>query len=92
LFIKSQWSLSAPYGLKNAVVALFVRRKSSAYRARKTCERMLRHRAVYGDNCGVVWVLRITWCSQKPAHPKEDYREFAWINQRRTNWKIHRSS
>jgi len=25
----------------------------------KTCERMLRHRAVYGDNCGVVWVLCI---------------------------------
>jgi len=25
----------------------------------KSCERMLRHRAVYGDNCGVVRVLRI---------------------------------
>jgi len=25
----------------------------------KTCERMSRRRAVYGDNCGVVWVLRI---------------------------------
>jgi len=57
----------------------------------KTCEQMLRHRAVYGDNCGVVWVLRTTWCSRRAAHPKEEYREFALINQRRANCIIHRS-
>jgi len=51
----------------------------------KTCERMLRHRAVYGDNCGVVWTLRTTWCSRRAAHPKEEYREFALINQRRSS-------
>jgi len=50
----------------------------------KTCEWILRHRAVYGDNCGVVWVLHTSWCSQRAAHPKEEYREFALINQRRS--------
>jgi len=43
---------------------------------------MLRHRALYGDNCGVLWVLRTTWCSRNAAHPKEEYRQFALINQR----------
>jgi len=57
----------------------------------KTCARMLRHRAVYGDECEVVWVLRTTWCSRRAAHPKEEYREFELINQRRANCKIHRS-
>jgi len=51
----------------------------------KTCVRMLRRRAVDGDNCGVVSILRTTWCSQKAAHPKEEYREFALINQRRNS-------
>ena len=37
----------------------------------RTCERMLRHGAVYRDNCGVVWVLRTTWCSRRAVYPKE---------------------
>jgi len=45
----------------------------------KTCERMLRHRAVYGDNCGEVWVLRTAWCSRRAVHPEEEYREFVII-------------
>ena len=65
---------------------------------KKTCERMLRHGAVYGDNCRVVWVLRTTWCSWKAARRKEEYREFALINHRQSsnlgfwnlaNCKIH---
>jgi len=35
----------------------------------KTCERMLRHRAVYGDNCRVVCILHTTWSSQRAGHP-----------------------
>jgi len=35
----------------------------------KTCEGMLRHRAVYGDNCGVIWTLCTTWCSRRDLHP-----------------------
>jgi len=46
---------------------------------------MLRHRAVYGDNYGVVCVLPTTCCSRRAAHPKEEYREFALINQRRSS-------
>jgi len=48
----------------------------------KTCEQMLHHRAVYGDNCGAVWVLRTTGCGRRAVHPKEEHREFALINQR----------
>jgi len=57
----------------------------------KTCEEMLRHRAVYVESCGVVWVLRTTWYNRRAAHPKEEYREFALINQRQATCKIHRS-
>jgi len=41
----------------------------------RTCEWMLHHRAVHGDNCRVVCVLRTTWCSRRAAHPQEDNRE-----------------
>ena len=50
-----------------------------------TCERMLCHRVDYGDNYGVVCILRTTWSSQKAAHPKEEYREFALMNQRQSS-------
>jgi len=51
----------------------------------KTCEQVLRHRAVYGDSCGVVWILHTAWYSRKAAHPKEEYREIALMNQRRSS-------
>ena len=49
----------------------FVRRQSSAYRAktrptRKACERMLRHR-----DCAAVCIWRITWSSGRAARRKE---------------------
>jgi len=43
---------------------------------------MLRHRKVYSHDCGVVWILRTTWCSRRAAHRKEQYREFDLINHR----------
>jgi len=46
---------------------------------------MLRHRAVYGDNYGVLCILRTAWSGQRAAHPKEEYREFVLINQRRSS-------
>ena len=42
----------------------------------KTCERMLSYRVVYGNNCGVVWILCTTWCSPKAARHRNN-REFA---------------
>jgi len=51
----------------------------------KTCEQMLCRRAVYGDNCGVVWVLHTIWCSRRAAHPEEQCREFGLIYQRRSS-------
>jgi len=45
----------------------------------KTWERMLHHRPVYWDDCGVVWILRTTWCSRRAACHKEQHREFALI-------------
>jgi len=44
-----------PYGLKNTVVALICLQAIICLpRMQKSMRRMLRHRAVYGDNCGVV--------------------------------------
>jgi len=95
-FWESWRILSVPHGPKNLVVSpdVFAGNHLLTTHA-KTYERMLQHRALYGDNCGVVWVLRTTWCSRMAAYPKEDYREFALINQRRSsnlgiqNCKMH---
>jgi len=66
----------------------------------KTCERMLRHRAVYGNNCRVVCILHTTWCSQRVVHPKESTEilgylmrdEVAtWVSELWQICKIHRS-
>jgi len=40
------------------------------------------YRPVYWEIWGVVWILRTTWCSQKAAWHKEQYKEFALINHR----------
>jgi len=70
IFEKLKRVLSAPYGLKNTVIALNLFAGDHLLTAlAKTCEWMLHHRVVYGDNCGVVWVLPTTCCSQKAAHP-----------------------
>ena len=41
-------------GPKNTVVALICSQAIICLPREKTCNRMLRHRAVYGDNCEVV--------------------------------------
>ena len=51
----------------------------------KIWECMFCHRPVYWDDCTVVWKLRTTWCSQRAARRKEQYREFALINHRRSS-------
>jgi len=37
------------------------------------------------EDCRTVWILRTTWCSQRAAYCKEQYREFALINQRQSS-------
>jgi len=43
----------------------------------KTWGRMSRHRPVYWDDCGVVWILCTTWCSRRAACRKKQYKEYA---------------
>jgi len=52
----------------------------------KTWQRMLRHRPVYWDGCGVFWILRTTWCSRRAACHTEQYREFALIIDEVATW------
>jgi len=47
--------------------------------------KMLCHRLVHWDDCGVVWILHTTWCIQRTVRRKEEYREFASINHRQSN-------
>ena len=63
-------------------ITWFVRRQSSACRA-KTCERMLRHRAVYSNNCAAVCIL--------PRPPRKHYLGQGWRNYllSRTAWIVH---
>jgi len=62
----------------------WVIRRQPSVSPRKTWERMLRHRPVYWDYCGVIrnWILRSTWCSRRAACRKEQYRVFALIIHR----------
>jgi len=39
----------------------------------KTWERMLRHRPIVWDHCGVVCILRSTWCSRRAVRRNEQY-------------------
>jgi len=49
---------------------------------------MLHHRTVCWDHCTAAWILRTTcilmYCSQRATHRKEQERECAFINQRRS--------
>jgi len=38
---------------------------------------MLRHGLVYWDDCGVVWILHNTWCSQEGG--KNGVLEVVWL-------------
>jgi len=87
-FLRKLKDFKSPHGLKNMVVALICSQAIICLpRTQKPVSKCYVILAVYGDNRGVVWVLRTTWCSWRAAHPKEEYIEFALINQRRSsNW------